>query len=201
MKLVIMTTSTFFVEEDKILATLFDEGMDDLHLYKPGSSPIYSERLLSLLPDNCYNKITVHDHFYLKEEYGLAGIHLDTPEAQPPLGYRGKPGRTSDTLSGLRELKKASRQVFLRNVLSAPQDGIEASFTMNELEKAAHDGLIDKNVYAWGGISADNIRTMRELGFGGVVVCEDLWKRFEIHSQTDYKELLSHFARLRKAVG
>ena len=28
MKLVIMTKSTFFVEEDKILASLFDEGMD-----------------------------------------------------------------------------------------------------------------------------------------------------------------------------
>ena len=37
MKLVIMTKSTFFVEEDKILTTLFDEGMDKLHLYKPGS--------------------------------------------------------------------------------------------------------------------------------------------------------------------
>ena len=37
MKLVIMTKSTFFVEEDKILTALFDEGMDKLHLYKPGS--------------------------------------------------------------------------------------------------------------------------------------------------------------------
>lgn len=30
MKLVIMTQPTFFVEEDKILTTLFDEGMDKL---------------------------------------------------------------------------------------------------------------------------------------------------------------------------
>ena len=44
MKLAIMTKSTFFVEEDKILTSLFDEGMDNLHLFKPGSSPIYSER-------------------------------------------------------------------------------------------------------------------------------------------------------------
>ena len=51
MKLAIMTKSTFFVEEDKILAALFDVGLDNLHLYKPETSPIYSERLLSLLPD------------------------------------------------------------------------------------------------------------------------------------------------------
>ena len=35
MKLAIMTKPTFFVEEDKILATLFEAGLDNLHLYKP----------------------------------------------------------------------------------------------------------------------------------------------------------------------
>ena len=75
MKLVIMTKSTFFVEEDKILATLFEEGMDNLHLNKPDSPPMYSERLLSLLPEETYRKITVHDHFYLKNEY-LSLIHI-----------------------------------------------------------------------------------------------------------------------------
>ena len=51
MKLVLMTKPSFFVEEDKIIATLFNEGLDNLHLYKPGSAPIYSERLLTLLPE------------------------------------------------------------------------------------------------------------------------------------------------------
>ena len=63
MKLVLMTQPTFFVEEDKILTSLFEEGLDNLHLYKPGSEPIYSERLLTLLPDDYYKKITVHDNF------------------------------------------------------------------------------------------------------------------------------------------
>ena len=65
MKLVIMTKSTFFVEEDKIITTLFDEGLDNLHLNKPNSEPIYSERILTLLPEDCYKRITVHNHFYL----------------------------------------------------------------------------------------------------------------------------------------
>ena len=64
MKLAIMTKSTFFVEEDKILSSLFDEGMDNLHLFKPGSSPMYAERLLTLLPEDYLRKITVHDHYY-----------------------------------------------------------------------------------------------------------------------------------------
>ena len=71
MKLVIMTKATFFVEENQILTTLFEEGMENLHLYKPGAEPVYSERLLTLLPDDYHKKISVHDHFYLREEYGL----------------------------------------------------------------------------------------------------------------------------------
>ena len=46
-----MTSPTYFVEEDKILETLFEEGMEMLHLNKPDSSPVYAERLLSLLPE------------------------------------------------------------------------------------------------------------------------------------------------------
>ena len=102
MKLIVMTKSTFFVEEDKILSSLFEEGLENLHLYKPGSEPMYSERLLTLLSDSYYKRITVHDHFYLKEEYGLRGIHLNDAkgEAQnqshlPPLG---RPERSQEAL-------------------------------------------------------------------------------------------------------
>ena len=104
MKLVIMTKSTFFVEEDKILATLFDEGMDSLHLYKPDSSPMYSERLLTLLPEDYYRKITVHEHFYLKSEYNLGGIHIDRPEEVVPKGYKGQVSRTCTDIEMLKPM-------------------------------------------------------------------------------------------------
>ena len=86
MKLIIMTKATFFVEEDKILTTLFEEGLENFHLYKPNSEPVYSERLLTLLSDEYYKRITVHDHFYLREEFGLKSIHLDTLDTELPYG-------------------------------------------------------------------------------------------------------------------
>ena len=200
MKLAIMTKSTFFVEEDKILATLFEAGLDNLHLYKPGSSPIYSERLLSLLPDTTYNKITVHNNFYLKDEYRLAGIHLDTPSEQPPLGYKGHISRTCNDINSLEDTKKQSSYVFLGDVFGEQGDPELPSLDMNELENASDKGLIDKKVFALGGMNADNIRLARELGFGGVVIGDDLWNRFDIHNQSDFKELITHFERLKKLV-
>ena len=201
MKLAIMTKSTFFVEEDKILSSLFDEGLDDLHLFKPGSSPMYSERLLTLLPEDYYRKITVHDHFYLKQEYDLAGIHLDNPTDNLPDGYKGKFSRTCTDLSQLKEMKKKSQSVFLKNIFDCIEFKEEkSSFSLQQLELAAGNGLIDKKVYALGGMSLENIKIAKALGFGGVVICGDLWNRFDIHNEKDYKELIAHFEKLRKAV-
>ncbi|MGX8695355.1 MAG: thiamine phosphate synthase [Prevotella sp.] len=201
MKLIIMTKSTFFVEEDKILATLFEEGMDSLHLFKPQSEPVYSERLLTLLPEDYYKRITVHDHFYLREEYGLRGIHLENPTDELPYGYRGNVSRTCTAFSQLREAKKHSIYVFLKSVFDSHSNlDDKQSFTPDELRAAAKQGLIDKHVYALGGINLDNIRQVADLGFGGVVVCGDLWNRFNIHQGQDYKELIAHFKKLQKAV-
>ena len=190
MKLIIMTKSTFFVEEDKIITTLFDEGLECLHLNKPGSAPIYSERLLSLLSDDYYKRIVVHDHFYLKEEYGLNGIHLDGLESLPPDGYKGRISRTCLSLDELKNAKKDSNYVFLRNIFDSLTDSTKkASFTEDMLNEASKKGLIDKKVYALSGITIDNIKKAKDLGFGGVVICGDLWNKFNIHNQQDYKDI------------
>ena len=183
MKLIVITKPTFFVEEDKILVNLFEEGLDDLHLCKPGSSPMYSERLLTLLGDDLASRITVHHHFYLKEEYKLRGT------------------RTCHAVSELQEAKKHSNYVFLQSIFdSQTVESEKQSFSAEELKEASRLGLIDRKVYALGGMNIDNIKYAKDLGFGGVVICGDLWNRFDIHNELDYKELLLHFERLRKAI-
>ena len=201
MKLIVMTKSTFFVEEDKILSSLFEEGLENLHLFKPGSEPMYSERLLTLLSENYYKRITVHDHFYLKEEYGLRGIHLNNAKSETPAGYKGKVSRTCRHLDELKEAKKKSDYVFLQSIFDSqtnPDD--RQSFTEEELRAAAKQGLIDRHVYALGGMNLDTIREIKDLGFGGVVICGDLWNRFNIHQEIDYRELLNHFELLLKTI-
>ena len=201
MKLIVITKPTFFVEEDKILVNLFEEGLENLHLCKPGSSPMYSERLLTLLGENLASKITVHGHFYLKEEYRLRGIHIDDARTEPPTGYHGNITRTCHAISELKEAKKHSNYVFLQSIFdSQTVDSEKQSFTEAELTEASRQGLIDKKVYALGGMNIDNIKYAKDLGFGGVVICGDLWNRFNIHHEIDYKELLNHFEKLRKTI-
>ena len=200
MKLILLTSPDFFVEEDKILTSLFEEGLDQLHLRKPASEPVYCERLLTLIPEEFHNRIITHDHFYLYEEFGLLGIHLTPRNSQVPQHYKGLVTRTCYDLESLPEAKQASAYVCLGRTLdsiSEPQK--TAHYPTDTLREAARQGIIDRKVMAQGGVTLENIPLMRELGFGGVVVRGDLWKRFNIHSGADFKPLIAHFRNLRKA--
>jgi thiamine-phosphate pyrophosphorylase len=202
MKLALMTQPTFFVEEDKILSSLFEEGLDDLHLYKPGSSPMYSERLLSLLSEEYRKRITVHDHFYLKEEYHLRGIHLNDETMPAPKGYKGHICRTCTHLDQLKEAKRHADYVLLKYIFdSQTEPDQKASFTLDELQEASRKGLIDRHVYALGGMNLDTIKAVKDLGFGGIVISGDLWNRFNIHQELEYQALIDHFCKIKKAIG
>ena len=75
-----------------------------------------------------------------------------------------------------------------------------SAFELDVLKEAAQNGIIDKSVMALGGISIENLPIIKDLGFGGAVILGDLWNRFNIHSTLDYKELINHFRKLRKAI-
>lgn len=200
MKLILLSRPDFFVEEDKILTTLFEEGLDIFHLRKPKSEPVFCERLLTLIPDEYHRRIVVQDHFYLKEEFNLLGIHLSHHNPTPPSDYNDMVSRTCYTLDEVRELKPQSKYVVLKNVfdsISEPQ--YVSRFTDEQLHDAARQGIIDRHVMAQGGISLENLDEVKDYGFGGVVIRGDIWKRFNIHQGCDYKELIAHFRKLRRA--
>ena len=200
MKLILLTSPDFFIEEDKILSTLFEEGLDILHLRKPNSEPVFCERLLTLLPEEYHKRIVVHDHFYLKEEFNLMGIHLSHHNPTAPPDYHDMVSRTCYTLDEVRDLKPKSKYVILKNVYDSISEPTYVSrFTAEDLHTATRQGVIDRHVMAQGGISLENINEIKQFGFGGVVIRGDLWKRFNIHRGYDYKDLIAHFRKLRQA--
>lgn len=199
MKLIVLSTPIFFIEEDQILTALFEEGLDLLHIRKPDSEPVLSERLLSLIPSEFHSRIVVHNHFYLKEEYNLRGIHLNRSTPKAPADYHGKASCTCYSLEELAEKKGKADYYFLDAVfdgITAPQQ--VSRYSTEQLIEAARKGLVDRKVMASGGVCLDNMESISHMGFGGAVICGDLWNRFEVHKGLDYKELLAHFRRLRK---
>lgn len=196
-----MTQPTYFVEEDKILTALFDEGLDLLHVNKPGLELTYAERLLSLLPQRILDRISVHQHYFLKQEFDLRGIHIDRPEDVVPDGIRRHITRSTSDVNDLKAMKKQCDYVMLHSLFDSLHDGVKASLSEAEMREAHKAGLIDKHVYALGGMSLETIPYAKDLGFGGVVICGDLWNRFSIQHEVDFHGVIEHFRKLRKAVG
>lgn len=198
MKLILMTRPDFFVEEHQILTALFEEGLDTLHLRKPNTEPVYSERLISLIPEGFRKKIVVHDHFYLKNEYGLKGIHLNARNPQLP-NHKGHISCSCRTSEELNACSSFSDYMFLSPIFNTiSKTDFNADFSAELLAEMSRIKAINKKVMAFGGIGMENIPEMRSYGFGGVVVLGDIWNRFNIHTNDDYKDIINHFRRLRK---
>jgi thiamine-phosphate pyrophosphorylase len=202
MKLILMTLPHFFIEEHQILTALFDEGLETLHLRKPDTEPVYSERLLSLLPEEYRKNIVVHDHFYLKNEYGLKGIHLNQRNPEIPRDYKGHVSRSCHSIEEVTQYKKQMDYLFLSPIFdSISKEGYHAPYSPTELRNFSQRGLIDKKVMALGGIDIDQLSRVKDLGFGGAVINGALWRHFDMHRTSDFKELINYFRKLRKALG
>jgi thiamine-phosphate pyrophosphorylase len=201
MKLILVTPPSYFVEEDKIITALFEEGLDMLHLRKPDTPPMFAERLLTLIPEQYHKRIVVHGHFYLKEEFRLKGIHLNERNPQPPERYKGHLSCTCHSLEEVKQKKSDHDYVFLypvfNSISSVPQ---LPALTPEALHQAHRDGLIDKHVIAFGGINEENILSLKCYGFGGAALMTDIWSRFDRCSAHDFSELIAHFKRIKKLV-
>ncbi len=194
-----MTTPYFFVEEHQILNALFDEGLEILHLRKPNTEPVYSERLLTLINENYRKRIVVHDHFYLKNEYNLKGIHLNNRNPDLPAKYKGHISCSCHTTEEVMTHKKICDYVFLSPIFdSISKENYSAHFSKSMLRDLSQKKVIDKKVIALGGVELHNLAEVKDLGFGGAVILGDIWNRFSIHSDQDFKELILHFRKLRK---
>lgn len=137
MKLMVVTMPTFFVEEDKILTALFEEGLDVLHLRKPQTPAMFVERLLTQIPKEYHARIVTHEHFYLKEEFGLKGIHLSAQNPGEPHGYRGHISRTCRSFEEVKQWKSVHDYVFLHPTYdSISQAGGVSPFLPEDLRRA-----------------------------------------------------------------
>ncbi len=199
MKLIVVTSPAFFVEEDKIITSLFEEGLDILHLRKPETSAMFSERLLTLIPRQYHKRIITHEHFYLKEEFNLRGIHLNARNPKEPHDYAGHISYTCHTIEELKQKKHFYDYVFLTPIYDCiTKEGVLSGFRPEELRQAGKERIIDNQVMALGGITPDNILEIKDFGFGGAAISGDLWNKFDRHKDRDYMGIIRHFRMLKK---
>ncbi|WP_321480360.1 thiamine phosphate synthase [uncultured Bacteroides sp.] len=199
MKLIVVTTPTFFVEEDKIITALFEEGLDILHLRKPELPAMYTERLLTLIPEKYHHRIVTHEHFYLKNEFDLMGIHINNRNPEEPHDYHGHISCSCHSIEEVKTKKAQYNYVFLSPIYDCiSKEGYNSPYSAEELRKAASEGIIDNKVIALGGITPDNLMEIKDFGFGGAAVLGNLWNHFDACSDQNYRSVIEHFKMLKE---
>lgn len=113
MKLITITVPDFFEGEADAITSLFDAGLEILHLRKPGASYEEMENLLFRLPAGYLERIVVHDHFQLASSWKLKGIHLNGRNPIAPEGFIGHISRSCHSLAEVTKYKSACDYVFL----------------------------------------------------------------------------------------
>ncbi len=142
MKLIVVTTPTFFVEEDKIITALLKRDwifyISENLRHRPciPNAPVDADsgKISS-------KRIVTHEHFYLKEEFNLMGIHLN---ARNPRSRMIMPDiHVSCSCHSVEEVK--NRKHFYDYVFMSPiYDSISkvnyySTYTAEELREAQKD--------------------------------------------------------------
>ena len=187
MKLIVITSPEFLPGETELMQAMLEEGLDRIHLRKPGCTAAELAALIERFPA----------HFPLQRTYGLGGVHLNGRNPDLPDGYRGTVSRSCHSLEEVAAHRTATDYLFLSPVFdSISKQGYRSAFPPAALREAAAAGIIDEKVLALGGVSEANLPEVRDYGFGGAALLGDIWARFR---SPDTAEVLRHFRHLLQA--
>ena len=164
MKLITITQPAFFEGEAEAITSLFDAGLEILHLRKPGASYEDMEQLLNRLPPEYLKRIVTHEHFQLASFRNLKGIHLNGRNPAAPAGFTGHVSRSCHSLEEVAKYKATCDYVFLSPIYdSISKEGYPSAYTTDSLQKARQAGIIDAKVMALGGVTAAHFPEISSL--------------------------------------
>ncbi|MFT4610778.1 MAG: thiamine-phosphate pyrophosphorylase [Glaciecola sp.] len=194
--IVVIAPENDLPNEIKILNQLFEAGLEYYHLRKPYKDYTAYSEYLNKIDAQYHNKIVVHDHHELINEFKLKGIHF---QEQNRIDHIDNPGQY---FKGLDMFGKTISSSF-----HEPKDLEECYFefdyhllspVFSSISKIGQEGRgfsvthIDKTIIGMGGVTTDNMKAFDTLGYKGVGVLGGIW-----NSDTPldvFKSMVAHFS-------
>ena len=156
---------------------LLQSGWHRVHLRHPDSTLADMRRIIERIDQKYHNRIVLHGHFDLINDFNLGGLQLNHRCPSAPSLYHGP---LSSSCHSLQEIHDAEglEYVTLSPIFdSISKQGYRSSYCSEELGKAAGNGILDSRVIALGGITLGHIPMLRRWHFGGAAFLGDVWKR------------------------
>jgi thiamine-phosphate pyrophosphorylase len=181
-RLIVITPPATLKNEVDLVEQLFKNGLQTLHVRKPGMSRSAFRAYLGQFRQQHHRRMVIHSHYSLLHEFSLKGAHLTEKSRRRPLpaAYRPKLHTLSASIHSVEELNRLRRKydyIFLSPVFnSISKKGYESSFTETEL-LAACSG--EAKVIALGGTSPATISRLQKMNFAGAAALGFIWENSE----------------------
>lgn len=180
MNLFLITHPTPINNEAEIINELFSEGLDILHLRKPGYKAGETEKLLNAIDAKHYSKIALHDHHSMAGKYKINRIHFS---------------ESKRLIAKEEELKKWKEKDFILSTsihVMKDHNSLSDSFgytffgpVFESISKPGYKPQQEKvnlkdekraiKIIAIGGITSANIKDIKQLNFDGAAMLGAIW--------------------------
>jgi len=171
-------------ECDKI-NSLFNEGLEELHLRKPTSTKAELRKMIKQINPKFYNRITIHQHYKLAEEFGLKGIHVKQTYFKGFFGkllylinYKNKNYDISTTVDPVHPISKdfsIYNEIHVGPIYQKiSETNINARLSNFELKREI--SVLNKPCSIFGGVDTDNFNVVKRLAPKGIILQSSIWK-------------------------
>lgn len=177
MKIIIITPPYPVENEALICNTLFAYGLERLHLRKPEAGINTYKDFIERIEPRYRERIVLHEHYSLAQEYRLGGIHLKSGKGREYIHYRHFKhiGISCHSIEEIKQLPFVPGYCFLSPVF----DSISKPGYRSRFEELPRVESLPFPVVALGGITLEKIAVCREKHFDGVAVLGYIWEKPE----------------------
>lgn len=148
--------------ESRFIMEILDAGWNYVHLRRPSASITEIRKLIESLPQRYHERLRLHGHFELINEFNLGGLHLNHRCPAAPELYRGKCSRSCHSLKDISNSDDCDYVTLSPIFDSISKHGYKAAFSEEELLAINRD-----NVIALGGVNAKRIDVIKRYPFAG----------------------------------
>jgi thiamine-phosphate pyrophosphorylase len=189
--LIVVSNPTVVANEAQLINTLFDEGLELFHLRKPTYLEDEIKFLLEGIQFRHLAKVVLHSHHELAAIFGINRLHYPEQKRSNSnnnecmqLNERGNILSTS--IHDVKEIKMLSS--CFNYAFFGP--------VFNSISKQGYDSIVPDDfriennnvkIVAIGGISRENLISVKKMGFAGAAVLGTIWQ--SIYPIQEFKQL------------
>ncbi|WP_422358756.1 thiamine phosphate synthase [Reichenbachiella sp.] len=172
MKTIVITPEIKAEGEIETCNLLLKSDIERLHVRKPFASEDQMRAYVEVLDSKHYDKVSLHSHHNLVDEFGLGGKHFKSYNDANGEGQQSKSFHHWDEI-------KVEKSLLTYGFLSPIFESISKSqyksdFNHHKLNEALT--AFDKfPIYALGGIDIKKMKQIQEMNFEGVALLGTVW--------------------------